>query len=127
MNPVLTEVEPDDANIRLPTQEWVASPGGGFTPSGTGAGGKVHKAALRRCVARAQPYARRPLTCAVVGVLGGRLEGSLALTETTTLGCGYSIPPRFHFDSTSIPPRFHRDSTLIPPRFHLDSSVLRYS
>ena len=59
INPVLTEVESDDANVQLPTeatQEWVANPGGGFTPGGTGAGGKVHKAALRRGVARAQPY-----------------------------------------------------------------------
>ena len=94
INPVLTEVEPDDANVQLPTeatQEWVASPSGGFTPGGAGAGGKVNKSALRRCVARAQPYARRPLTCAIVGVLGGRLEGSLALTETPTLGCGKRV------------------------------------
>ena len=66
MNLVLTEVEPDDANIRLSTeatQEWVASPGGGFTPSGPGAGGKVHKAVLRRCVARAQPYTSAMLPC----------------------------------------------------------------
>ena len=88
---VLTEVEPDDANVQLPTeatQKWAASPGGGFTPCGiTGAGGKVHKAGK----ALAQPYARRPLTCAVVSVLGGRLEASLALTKTPTLGCGKRV------------------------------------
>ena len=95
INPVLTEVESDDANVQLPTeatQEWVANPGGGFTPGGTGAGGKVHKAALRRGVARAQPYARRPLhdACngfgAVVGVLGIRLEEALAVSEAPTVG-----------------------------------------
>ena len=55
INPVLTEVESDDANVQLPTEathEWVATPGGGFTPGGACAGGKVHKAALRRGVAR---------------------------------------------------------------------------
>ena len=91
---MITEVEPDDANVQLPTEathEWVATPGGGFTPGGTGAGGKVHKAALPTgCVARAQPYARRPLrdACngfgAVVGVLGVRLEKALAATEAPT-------------------------------------------
>ena len=97
MNPVLTEVESDDANVQLPTeeatQEWVATPGGGFTPGGTGAGGKVHKAALPTgCVARAQPYARRSLhdACngygAGVGVLGVRLEKVLAVTEAPTVG-----------------------------------------
>lgn len=96
MNPVLTEVESDDANVQLPTeeatQEWVATPGGGFTPGGTGAGGKVQKAALRRGVARVQPYARRSLhdACndygAVVGVLGVRLENVLAVTEAPTVG-----------------------------------------
>ena len=46
------------------------TPGGGFTPGGTGAGGKVHKAALPTgCVARAQPYAR-----------GSRWQGRSVLT-----------------------------------------------